>query len=602
MFWFSETAPTLGASDASLNRIVAQIDSMFPPVGGVVVAIDKQTLTLDLKKGQSIKPGDRLNLIRFGADIIHPTSKKKIGRQETDLGKVKIIEVRRDYSLAKLMDSTVQIRVGDGVRSPFNKLTFLVASPAIETTQKIDKDRLRLELEKKLADHPRFQIPAFELDLWLLENNLNTQSLFNQNNLDKLNRRVKTDYLLVSSVRSVKQKLVLSYKLYSAQTGQLQKQAKILSDRLPVERLERRPAPREQDIQRSFSRPEDALVKYVGKQEFRFKIVDFDVGDVNGDGREELIVVAPHRVMVYTYRNKKFKQVAGFRAENENHEFLGVDVADINKNERDEIFITNQLGDSLSSFALEALPGKKGLQRTWKDINLYFRIIHPFGQKPTLLAQAPGFNDPFHGPIKKIVYKNGRYVNGSNLRLPSIYGMLFILYGLTSTDINGDGEDEVVILDKNYHLRVYSSSGRVLVQSDEYYGHDPRLINVSVKEDISGIADEGEPVRFRGRLEFFRQGRNRYLLLPRNYSAGGSMLPGLAALDVSGSIAVLDLNREGFKSSFETRRQKGYVAAYQMVKARGGQPTWLHMAAVEEKAQGGKTISTIYTYFWKNRK
>ena len=468
LFCLSGTTPALGASDASLDRIVAQIDTMFPPVQGVIVSVDKHILTLDLKQGQPIKPGDRLKVIRFGADIIHPTSKKKIGQQETDLGQVEVIEVRQNFSRAKLVDPTIQVRIGDGVRSPFNKLTFLVTSPAIKTTQKIDEDHLRLELEKKIANHPRFQVPAFELDLWLLENNLSTQSLLNQNNLDKLNQLVKADYLLVSSVRSIKKKLVLSYKLYSAKTGRLKKQAKMLSARLPVKQRKRRPAPREQEVQSSFSRPEDALVEYVGKQEFRFKIVDFAVGDINGDGREELVVITPRRGVVYDYRNKKLKQVASFRAKNENHNFLGVDVGDVNGNGRDEIFITNQLEDSLSSFVLEALPGKKRLQKTWKDVNLYFRIIRPFGQKSTLLTQAPGFNDPFHGPIKKITYKNRRYVSDSSLRLPSIYGMQFMLYGLTSTDINTDGKDEIVILDKNYHLRVYSAGGRVLVQSNEY--------------------------------------------------------------------------------------------------------------------------------------
>ena len=134
MFWFAAT-PALGVSNASIDRIVAQIDAIFPPVEGVVVSIDKQTLILDLKQGQPVKPGDRLELIRFGADIIHPTSQKKIGRQETDLGKVEIIEVRRDFSLAKLVDPMIQVRAGDGIRSPFNKLTFLVVPPTIETTQ-----------------------------------------------------------------------------------------------------------------------------------------------------------------------------------------------------------------------------------------------------------------------------------------------------------------------------------------------------------------------------------------------------------------------------------------------------------------------------------
>ena len=171
---------------------------MFPPIEGIVVSVDKQILTLDLKQGQPVKPGDQLKLIRFGADIIHPISKKKIGRQETDLGKVEVIEVRRDFSRAKLVDPTIQVRIGDGVRSPFNKLAFLVISPAIKTTQKIDKDRLRLELEKKITNHPRFQVPAFELDLWLLENNLSIQSLLNQNNLDKLTYTKSSESTILS--------------------------------------------------------------------------------------------------------------------------------------------------------------------------------------------------------------------------------------------------------------------------------------------------------------------------------------------------------------------------------------------------------------------
>ncbi len=507
------------------------------------------------------------------------------------------MEVRQNFSLAKLLDPTVLARPGDGVRSPFNTLSFLVAPPSIGVSKKIDRDRLRLELEKKLADHPRFNVPVFELGLWLLENNLDVPSLLKKKNLRKLSSHVKADFLLVPSVKSVKKKLVLGYKLYSAQTGQLQKEAQILSNQLPIKQAEQKRSRRGRDIQRDFSRPNEGLLEYVGKQEFRFKIVDFDVGDINGDGREELIVVAPNRVIVYSYKNKNLKQALTFRADNENHKFLGVDVGDINRNGRDEIFVTDQLGDSLSSFVLEARPGKKRLERTWRDVNLFFRIIHPFGKKPTLLAQSPGVNTPFHGPIKKMVFSKGRYVTRSNLKLPSIYGVDFILYGLTSVDINGDGKDEIVMLDKDYHLRVYSASGRVLVQSNEYYGNDPRFIDVA-SSNIGTITNEGKPVRFRGRLQFIRQGKNRYLLLPKNISAGGSFLPGLN-LDLNSSVVVLGLNREGLEKSFETKKQKGYLAAYQVVSAGENQPVRLHKATVEERALGGKTISTIYTYLWR---
>ena len=598
MFWLAGTAPTLGASVETLDRIVSQIDSMFPPLEGVVVSVDQQILTLDLKQGQPIKQGDRLKLVRFGRDIIHPTSKKKIGRKETDLGEVEVIEVRKNFSLAKTTNPTTLVRASDGVRSPFNKLKFLIATPKVKTKKKINKNLLRIKLEEKLASNPRFKVPNFELDLWLLENNLSVQGLLTAKHLNKLSDQVKADYLLISSIDSVKKKLVLSYKLYSVGTGRLEKQARIMFEQLPGGQA-KLGSSRESQIQRSFANPEDGLVKYVRKQEFLFKIVDLDVGDINGDGREELVVIAPNRVIVYDYRKKRLKQVASFRAPNENYQFLGVDVGDINKNGRDEIFVTSSLGNELSSFVLEADRSEKKLKKIWDSANLYFRIIHPFGRKPILLAQAPGYNDPFQGPISKMSFRKNRYIPVKELSLPSIHGTEFILYGLTLADINGDGKNEIVILDKGSHLRVYSTSGRILVQSNEYYGRDPRVIEVGVREDVEGIVRQGEPVQYRGRLSFIRQGTKRYLLLPKIDSVTGSLVPGVV-VDPQSSIAFLNLTKEGFRKSAEMRKQRGYLAGHGILKAQKNKPESLHMATVDESnGPNGQTLSTIYTYFWQ---
>lgn len=588
-----------GESAAGLDRMVSQIETMFPPVEGYVVSVDGETLTLDLKRGQSIEEGDKLDLIRYGGEIIHPVTGEKVGREETDLGRVEILQARQDFSLAKATDPSVKARAGDGVRSSFQKLSFIIAPPKLETKKRVDANRLRLNLENRLNRHPRFEIPAFELGVWLLENSLDIESMMKPENLERLAGRVQADYILVPRIQSLKNKMVLDYRLFSALDGTLEKQAKILSDRLPIApkapgELRKR---REEDA--SFVPHRETALKFVDKQEFPFVVVDFDIGDINGDGDREFIIIDRHRVMFYQYRDNRFTRIAQVKTKKGVNYFLGVDVGDVNGNGRDEIFVTNQTNGKLQSFVLEFLPGDKAPKPIWKDVNRYFRIIHPFDSKPTLLAQSPGFQDPFHGPIKRLKYGENRYEDAADLKVPSIYGMEFIIYGMTQTDLNANGLLDTILLDKEYRLRVYSAKGRLIVKSNDYYGHDPRMIDVGVQEDVAGIVVQGEPVRFRGRLQFVAADDEKFLLLPRNHMLGGGEIFKTVVVENS-SLVVLSVNREGFEKAFETKKQRGYLSAYQVMTLPDGSKKQVHVATVSKNRLLGKETSAIYTYDWPN--
>ena len=50
----------LAQSDATLDRIVSQIEALYPPLEGYVIAVEGSGLTLDLKLGMAVKKGDRL--------------------------------------------------------------------------------------------------------------------------------------------------------------------------------------------------------------------------------------------------------------------------------------------------------------------------------------------------------------------------------------------------------------------------------------------------------------------------------------------------------------------------------------------------------------
>jgi hypothetical protein len=585
----------LAQSSASLDRMVSQIESLFPSLEGYVIAVEGSGLTLDLKQGMPVEPGDRLKLIRYGRELFHPVTKKKVGRKETDLGEVEVLEVRKDFSRARALDPTLLPKKGDGVRSSFQKLSFLVAPPQIKSKKKVNADRLSYNLESRLNKHPRFEVPSFDFGLWMIDEKLNIKSALTSRNLKKLHAKAEVDFILIPSIRSVKGKMALNYKLVSAVDGSLKKQSNIMAENLPTSDTPREYRGR---TQTSFNNKKDFL-KFVSKQEFSYEIVDFDVGDINGDGKNEFILIDRYRVMIFKNKKGHLSRVAQVKTRKGINHFLGVDVSDINGNGRDEIFVTNQTDDKLSSFALELKSKQKKLHFTWKNANLYFRVLRPMGKRPILVSQGSGFQNPIEGPIKKVLYKNGKYQQGPELNTPNVYGNHFILYGLTQEDLNGNGTPETIILDNKFHLRVYSQKGDLVVKSDEYFGHDPRLIDVGVVEDIAGL-HQGEPIRFKGRLEFVQLGANRYLVLPMNKTLGGGFLNRLVMVENSG-LALLRLTGEGFEKAFESSKQKGFLASFRAIPHKNEAGAGIYVLRVSKDILTNAVHSTLTTYEWSEK-
>lgn len=582
----------LAQSSASLDRMVSQIEALFPPLEGYVIAVEGSGLTLDLKQGMPVEPGDRLKLIRYGRELFHPVTKKKVGRKETDLGEVEVLEVRKDFSRARALDPTVLPKEGDGVRSPFQKLSFLVAPPQIKSKKKINANRLRYNLESRINKHPRFEVSSFDFGLWMADKKLNIKSALKPQNLEKLQGKSNADFILIPSIRNVKGKMALNYKLVSAVDGSLKKQADIMSDNLPTPDA---PLERGRGAQRSFKKKDD-LFKFIAKQEFSYEIVDMDVGDLNGDGENEIVLIDRYRVMIFENKKGKLRRIANIKTSKVTNYFLGVDVADINGNGRDEIFVTNKVGIKLKSFALESQPKQKKFRYIWKDANLYFRVIRPMGEKPLLLSQTTGFNDPFHGPIKSVLFENGKYRQDRKLNTPDIYGTHFILYGLTQQDLNRDGTPETIVLDNEYHLRVYSQIGRLIVKSNDYYGHDPRFIDVGVEEDVSGTV-LGTPVRLKGRLEFVQIGPNKFLFLPMNKVMGDGLISRLVVVENSG-LAILRVTGEGFEKAFESSKQKGLMASFRVIPHKNGNGARVYTLRMDKDIITNNTFSTFSTYEW----
>jgi len=137
----------------------------------------------------------------------------------------------------------------------------------------------------------------------------------------------------------------------------------------------------------------------------------------------------------------------------------------------------------------------------------------------------------------------------------------------------------------------------LLIKSDEYYGHDPRLIDIGVVRQVSSLEVQGQPVRFRGRLLLESFGDKRFILVPKNHTFGGGLLSNLILVNNS-NLVILGIKKDGLEKVTETKKQKGYLAAFQVASFPQENRKNIYVATVEKGGLTSKTVSSIFTYHW----
>ena len=161
-----------------------------------------------------------------------------------------------------------------------------------------------------------------------------------------------------------------------------------------------------------------------------------DIGDVNNDGLNEVVVIDSHNVYIYQKTANELKlleKIAGKSYDN----YIAVDVADINRNGVKEIIVTSLNDTTLDSFVLEFKDGK--YVKIASDIRWFLRVIDTPSGIPLLLGQDYGFDKPFDTPIYEIVWRDGKYVADQKMKIP----LGLSIYGLTIDDLGTGGGEKI---------------------------------------------------------------------------------------------------------------------------------------------------------------
>ena len=303
-------------------------------------------------------------------------------------------------------------------------------------------------------------------------------------------------------------------------------------------------------------------------QKYRKTFKGMDIGDVNGDGLNEVVVIDERSVMVYQKVKEDLKLLNKIPGKDYDS-YISVDVADVNGNGIDEIIVTNMRNHNLESFVLEFQDEK--FITIASGLKWFLRVVNISGM-PQLLGQKKGMEEPFSRPIYEVVYSNGKYTEGKRMSIP----LGLSVYGLTINSLDEGNANRVIALDNYGHICIYKEttdsayfkihviggSDKLIWKGDDVFGGSNNYFYFG---DILETTDTQERVFIKERvLTYDIDGNGRKeIIVVKNLSPVGRVMKNVRMF-TSSVIYNLEWDGLGLAENWRTKKIQGYVADYQI--------------------------------------
>ena len=301
------------------------------------------------------------------------------------------------------------------------------------------------------------------------------------------------------------------------------------------------------------------LVESLRGRPIDMEALDCNIGDVDGDGTPELILLTATSLEFYHYNDGSF--VKRFSQDLPKHlRYLAVTLADANKNGVPEIYLGASNGLLAASSIWEWHDGK--LEKLEDNVPYYLHAVALPEGGAMLLGQTPPPGRAAGGKIALMRYEGDKLRPSDNvLPLPETCN----IYDVAPVDLDGDGNLEIVALNQKNRLQVFKGGEVVWTSTDEYaasrnyYG-----------TTLEAAQSSEEPVYLHTRIvlaDLDRDGTPE-VVVGKNREKTAPFLPGIRYFDGS-SLAGLKWEDGMMRTVWETRQIAGYIAGYQLILEPG---------------------------------
>jgi hypothetical protein len=294
------------------------------------------------------------------------------------------------------------------------------------------------------------------------------------------------------------------------------------------------------------------------------------LGDLDGDGVNELVAASRTRLVVFEFAERRFNQIASFDL-SPRYKIHVINIADPGDTGRARIFVSANKGKLPASFVL-AYGGGDTMEVLHRDVRAYIRPI-TLPKKGVILAgqqYSPNLSDSFLTPgVHEISIgeTDGEVTWGEKLVLPNEVN----LFDFVMADLNGDNSVETMVIDSQSKLLVYDEVLNLIWVSSASYG---------ASKDYFGPAQSKSDRLDPDALDPTLSAMQRYIFIPSRMDVKditGDGLPEVVVstneMDISryfinmrsfdgGAVACLGWRGNGLFELWRTNKINGYVADY----------------------------------------
>ena len=440
----AEQAAKQESVETKLSVLKDDLLGYFTPVAGNIVSVQGNTVQIAVDAKTAVKPGMRLHSFKEGSGFVHPITREQLGRVEIPVGLVEVVSFANVTAAASILEGTPESFQGAKVKVPATKRKLLFSQGKVDWY-------LGNAYYQLLLDSQRFE---------LIDTGLETDEL------PKLLAEAKqkgAEAAVVLSSRTTADQVSLTQKAYWAKDGKEFSERNASVSVASVRELRMASG--------MIGSGGEILVSY----RLPFGSRRLTAGDLNGDGKPEIVLIGGHDVRVYK-PDTDLKLLWEFSIP-KNDEVLWADVVDLKQNGRDVIALTlvRSSGDSAGKDTIESkTPFGRGvtsylyelqgdtIRQIWEGRDLYLRVL---GSE--LITQEFDPRDGYSGPVMSMKYSGGTLVRDKNIPLPRNVN-IYDFQVLTAAN----GAKAVIAWDDRGFLNLFNEKAIRIWSSREEFGAD----------------------------------------------------------------------------------------------------------------------------------